>query len=406
MPLRLRVIPTARAKAGEEGGPTTERIVEFPDEAEEIKIGRRADLDLSLPFKALSSLHARLLRKRAPSGGRDTWVLEDLDSKNGTYVGNSRLKPKEQRLMMAGTEIDLAQVRVVFDGPSRAISGAEGTATIARRLVSDLLSGAPDATAPTLTLIDEADNATSLKLTERDRPYIVGRSKSCDFRINSDELSRQHASFTRGSFGIIVRDLGSKNGIKINGVQASKQRVRDGDIVSMGPIKLQLMDPEDRYLREVEGHDERAPDEGRRVPAPVMPWDAHGSASPAGVSPSASPAAPAPAYVAPAPLAAAPLPPAGLHPQAAATPAQPPAGPAKPASRFARPAAAAAPAPAFEPAVLDVFHPAIAARRPAPDVIDDPDDPARFRRARRTMFFAATVLVAIFIAAWVLVFGE
>ena len=102
-------------------------------------------------------------------------MLEDLDSKNGTFVGKHRLKPGEQRLMLAGTEIDLAQVRVVFDGISRPLSGAEGTGTIARRLVSDLFQGSPDVNAPTLTVIDGADNVTTLKLTERDKAYTVGR---------------------------------------------------------------------------------------------------------------------------------------------------------------------------------------------------------------------------------------
>src|SRR5262245_47387053 len=102
MPLRLRVTPRTDQKADEVEVATTERIVEFEDNVDEIRIGRRADAELSLPFKALSSLHARLLRKRTSAGERgNAWLIEDLESKNGTYVGKNRLKPGEQRLMFA-----------------------------------------------------------------------------------------------------------------------------------------------------------------------------------------------------------------------------------------------------------------------------------------------------------------
>ena len=45
-------------------------------------------------------------------------MIEDLDSKNGTFVNGIRLHQGEQRLMLAGIEVDLAHVRLVFDGPS------------------------------------------------------------------------------------------------------------------------------------------------------------------------------------------------------------------------------------------------------------------------------------------------
>ena len=182
MPLRLRVIPRAdQQKAGAGEPAPTERIVEFEDNVDEIRIGRRLDLELTLPFKALSGLHARLRRQGSGGGERShTWVIEDLESKNGTFVGKSRIKPGEHRLLFAGDRVDLGPVKVMFDGHSQAIPGAEGTATIARRLVSDLLMGAP-VSAPTLSVISGASKEIeSLKLLDRDRPYFIGRDPGCD----------------------------------------------------------------------------------------------------------------------------------------------------------------------------------------------------------------------------------
>src|SRR5262249_10156708 len=53
---------------------------------------------------------------------------------------------------------------------------------------------------------------------------------------------------------VVVRDLGSKNGVLVAGARVdSSRRLRDGDLVEIGPVTLRLDDPVDRYLRELEG---------------------------------------------------------------------------------------------------------------------------------------------------------
>ena len=67
MPLRLRLLPSPAAPSGTGGGrgPTESRSIELPDDTAEIRIGRRPDLELPLPYPALSALHARLFRTDA-----------------------------------------------------------------------------------------------------------------------------------------------------------------------------------------------------------------------------------------------------------------------------------------------------------------------------------------------------
>ena len=391
MPLRLRVIPSAGLAAGDQPGPTTERIVEFDDDVDEIRIGRRTDIELSLPFKALSGLHARLLRKKTATGERgNTWVIEDLDSKNGTFIGKDRVSPGRQRLMLAGDEVDLAHVRLVFDGHAQSTSEAEGTGTIARRLVNDLFHGSPGANAPTLTVISEGASANTIKLTDRDRPYFVGRSSECDLCINLDELSRKHASFTRLWNGVVVRDLDSKNGIKVNGHHAKLQRLSDGDVVEIGPVELRLMDPEERYLRDLDAPPEKQP------PA--------ASPRPRGMTPASTSAPPAPArssFVPKSPAAVAPP----HHGPAAASPA------AAPRLSFSKPAPAPVKPPPEVRATLDEQHPALATRRPeemfsrASDEDVKLHDEYGFSRPRASMIIALVVLAAIAVVAFVFLFG-
>jgi pSer/pThr/pTyr-binding forkhead associated (FHA) protein len=242
--------------------------VEFPDEASEIRIGRRSDLELPLPFSILSGVHARLVRGQGSNQGsnKDGWQLEDLGSRNGTFLAGARLKPGEKRALGPGAQFSLAHVDLVFEGATAPGIGSEGTESIARRLVSDLFSSGAEPSAPTVVVVSGAPTRSVLRLEVLDRPYVVGRVDSCDLRLPVEEISREHASFTRRWDGVFVADLGSKNGVRVSGVIAGSQRVRDGDLIQIGPVSLRLFDPEDRYLREFEA---RA--DGRLAPASATP---------------------------------------------------------------------------------------------------------------------------------------
>jgi pSer/pThr/pTyr-binding forkhead associated (FHA) protein len=249
MPLRLRVLPP--------DGP--ERAVEIDDGVEEIRLGRRPDLEVELPFATLSALHARIVR------GDGRWTVEDLGSHNGTVVGGERLEPRRPRPVEPGARIELGDLVVIFDGPSPAAPDAAGTGTIARRLVSDLFAAAPGTPVPAL---EQLSGGARLGLRAADRAYVVGRAPDCDLPLATDQVSREHASFTRRADGVFVRDLGSKNGVRLGGARIDGEaRLRDGDVVEVGPVALRLDDPEDRYLREMETPAE--PPVATRPEAPV-----------------------------------------------------------------------------------------------------------------------------------------
>ena len=378
MPVRLRVVPSSDRSAAGERSPVAERSIEFADDVAEIRIGRRPDLELPLPFKALSAVHARLVRERkskhaADDGSGDdkpldTWVVEDMGSKNGTFIGTQRLEREEQRPVTPGTRITLAHVTLVFDGPSARVTGAEGTGTIARRLVSDLFLAAPETNAPTLTVVEGPSTGSVLRLVERDKDFTVGRSKSCGLCIKVHELSRTHAAFKRGSNGVVVRDLGSKNGVQVNGVTVTETRVSDGDVIQMGPVRLQLADPEDRYMRDIEAQQDN------RVSHPPAPAPA-----------------PAPIFAAPAPLA-------NAHPHRAPMAAEATGEIRK--NRFARPVVAP---------TVDALHPAIAAAlavERVPQHIVDERSRSVLHGPRGATFIAAAVLAGILAAVIVLVMGD
>jgi DNA-binding response OmpR family regulator len=62
----------------------------------------------------------------------------------------------------------------------------------------------------------------------------MGREPGCDVVIPDRQVSRYHARLTPGSNGVVLEDLGSKNGTHYNGNLLSGQVVlQDGDIVQI-----------------------------------------------------------------------------------------------------------------------------------------------------------------------------
>jgi hypothetical protein len=73
-----------------------------------------------------------------------------------------------------------------------------------------------------------------------DRPLVVGRDAACDVPIATVRLSRRHAEFEAGPEGVKVRDLGSKNGILVNGVPVEEAVLKPGDRVLLGDVSVSV----------------------------------------------------------------------------------------------------------------------------------------------------------------------
>ncbi|MBV8554255.1 MAG: FHA domain-containing protein [Planctomycetaceae bacterium] len=74
-----------------------------------------------------------------------------------------------------------------------------------------------------------------------DRPMIVvGRHPQCDARLDSLRVSRHHCCMIQDKDEVVVRDLGSTNGIRINGQRVEMGRLRSGDELSIAHIRYRL----------------------------------------------------------------------------------------------------------------------------------------------------------------------
>ena len=74
--------------------------------------------------------------------------------------------------------------------------------------------------------------------TVGDRPLVIGRAPDCDLHLPHESISRQHARISRGEDGWILRDLGSKNGSRVNTFHVTEQLLRNGDRLDLGTIRM------------------------------------------------------------------------------------------------------------------------------------------------------------------------
>jgi pSer/pThr/pTyr-binding forkhead associated (FHA) protein len=92
---------------------------------------------------------------------------------------------------------------------------------------------------------------------------IVGRSPDNEIYIKSKFVSRHHAQLVSDENGCTIEDLNSTNGVFMGEKQVKKQRLNDGDVVTLGVYELVYTDlrqsepaNEEDFSDDVDGDDE------------------------------------------------------------------------------------------------------------------------------------------------------
>lgn len=82
---------------------------------------------------------------------------------------------------------------------------------------------------------------TGQQIALREGHYSVGRSLDCDIVISDPNVSRVHAEFISAAGDVIIRDKGSTNGTRVNGVAVhGDQLLQHGDVVTFGTAQVRF----------------------------------------------------------------------------------------------------------------------------------------------------------------------
>lgn len=110
-----------------------------------------------------------------------------------------------------------------------------------------------------LIIKDDEDRKTVVPIA-RDE-YAIGRQEGNHIRLTERNVSRRHARLTRLNGDVYIEDLGSRNGVSVNGDRIRERvRIREGDSIEIGD-----------YFLEVEG----APTSPEKDTNPTQPDPGH-----------------------------------------------------------------------------------------------------------------------------------
>jgi pSer/pThr/pTyr-binding forkhead associated (FHA) protein len=67
---------------------------------------------------------------------------------------------------------------------------------------------------------------------------VIGRIPDCDIQLLVDNVSRMHARIIYRNEEYQIEDLGSMNGVYVNGIKVEKCILREHDIIEIGGVKI------------------------------------------------------------------------------------------------------------------------------------------------------------------------
>jgi hypothetical protein len=195
----------------------------WPLDRQAITLGRGEECEIVLPDRQVSRMHARISRRE------DGFYVEDLESKNGTYVNGVPVKGSVR--LQDGDEVQVAlSVRLLF-------VGADATLPLTREMIRVSLPG--------------------LRLSKTQRRVWVG-GKELDpplslaqYRLLELLVERKGKVVTRDEVVQAVWPESDESGVTEQAIDALMRRLRD---------RLAESDPDHEYILTVRGHGFRLED--------------------------------------------------------------------------------------------------------------------------------------------------
>lgn len=96
-----------------------------------------------------------------------------------------------------------------------------------------------------LILMDGPGKTRQVALQPRETR--IGRVPGCDIVVDSEQVSRVHASITIGPTFVTLKDLGSRNGTFVNKVKIESQVLANGDSIKIGDCEMRFLVSDQQY---------------------------------------------------------------------------------------------------------------------------------------------------------------
>jgi pSer/pThr/pTyr-binding forkhead associated (FHA) protein len=121
---------------------------------------------------------------------------------------------------------------------TRADLGVEAMALLDYRV---RLRALPADLAPPGRYLSLEGSADRLLVALDDETTHIGRGLAADLRLDDERVSRRHAMLVRRGDGVLLLDDRSSNGTFVNGERIVEAELHDGDLISVGPVRLRYV---------------------------------------------------------------------------------------------------------------------------------------------------------------------
>ncbi len=204
---------------------------------DEITIGRKDGNTIRLTERNVSRRHARLVK----ADGR--FVIEDLQSYNGVRINGQRIA--QETPLDSGDQIQIGdyQLALQMDATDAQTLPEQVSPSVAD--ADTAMLAAPGPPARMVMITPPAPGAEFALTGERVR---LGRAEDLDIWVNHRSISREHAEVQKepdGGFRLI--DLGSANGIRVNGKDVQNALLSAGDVVELGQVRFRFVAAGEHY---------------------------------------------------------------------------------------------------------------------------------------------------------------
>jgi ABC transport system ATP-binding/permease protein len=206
-------------------------------------IGRSEDCGIYIPVAEISRKHAQL--ELTPQG----CFIMDLGSANGTQIDRIPLFPRKKAPVQPGQTISLYNVLVNIHPYNVSSDGQSGKQQAVQPQIQTALH--------TGWMIKIKKGQIPWKeIPIHTGEYIIGREQTCQIALDSQLVSRKHASIVLDGNSISIVDHGSRNGVLLQGQKIpSNQRilVKSGDVFQVDEYIFEIYQPPINSGQKIEG---------------------------------------------------------------------------------------------------------------------------------------------------------
>jgi hypothetical protein len=167
-------------------------------------------------------------------------TMHPLPSMDDLMAALDKLPPEGGRSPLEGGH-SLAQVKLEEDPASEMIAPELVFSDDDEESEDESVSGKA-AGLPTSRLLVFLDAAQPIKYPLYKPVMTIGRSDKADIHVEGDFISRVHARLLSTVDGVVVEDIASKNGIKVNSKQIERQILHHGDVLGIGKARFTFID--------------------------------------------------------------------------------------------------------------------------------------------------------------------